>query len=306
MKKGFTLIELLAVIVILAIIALIATPSILNVIEKSRKGSAESSALGYIDAVEKKVIIEELNNNILKDGIYGVTEIDVDLKGMNPIDGWFLIKQGQIKNYSLKFDDYSITSINNVKKIEKGDIASKPVCILESGDIFAVGSKYECYMAPGIKQYFYLLSVDEETSNVRLLLDRNYHDDVVPELMTWCIVSKDNDNSCNHDNLNQYVEYLEGIWKNVDVDIPSAQELAFADGYMIWSSDDYQAILSSLWMIDNFTNSYWTSTKLSTHYTISVQKLKDKPYLNNSWVNNEWIKNGLRPVISIQKEKVVN
>ena len=50
-KKGFTLIELLAVIVILAIIALIATPTILGVIEKAKKGAAESSALGYIDAI---------------------------------------------------------------------------------------------------------------------------------------------------------------------------------------------------------------------------------------------------------------
>ena len=51
MKKGFTLIELLAVIVILAIIALIATPTILGVVETARKGAAESSVLGYIDAV---------------------------------------------------------------------------------------------------------------------------------------------------------------------------------------------------------------------------------------------------------------
>lgn len=57
-RKGFTLIELLAVIVILAIIALIATPTILGVIDKARKGSAESSALGYIDAVEKQIMID--------------------------------------------------------------------------------------------------------------------------------------------------------------------------------------------------------------------------------------------------------
>ena len=60
-NKGFTLIELLAVIVILAIIALIATPTILGVIETARKGSAESSALGYIDAVEKQIAIDMLD-----------------------------------------------------------------------------------------------------------------------------------------------------------------------------------------------------------------------------------------------------
>ncbi len=45
-KRGFTLIELLAVIVILAIIALIATPIVLSLIDRARKGAAEDSAYG--------------------------------------------------------------------------------------------------------------------------------------------------------------------------------------------------------------------------------------------------------------------
>lgn len=61
-QKGFTLIELLAVIVILAIIALIATPMILGVINTAKKGSAESAALGYIDAVEKSAVIALLDD----------------------------------------------------------------------------------------------------------------------------------------------------------------------------------------------------------------------------------------------------
>ena len=55
--KGFTLIELLAVIVILAIIALIATPIVLNLIDKARKGAAESSAYAYINAAEKAAVV---------------------------------------------------------------------------------------------------------------------------------------------------------------------------------------------------------------------------------------------------------
>jgi type IV pilus assembly protein PilA len=74
-NKGFTLIELLAVIVILAIIALIATPTILGVIETARKGSAESSALGYIDAVEKQIAIDMLetteNDRVFKEIVAG-------------------------------------------------------------------------------------------------------------------------------------------------------------------------------------------------------------------------------------------
>lgn len=51
-KKGFTLIELLAVIVILSIIALIATPIVMNVIQKSKKGAAEDTVYGLIKAAE--------------------------------------------------------------------------------------------------------------------------------------------------------------------------------------------------------------------------------------------------------------
>ena len=49
-RKGFTLIELLAVIVILAIIALIATPTILGVIEKSKKESYRNSIYGIMES----------------------------------------------------------------------------------------------------------------------------------------------------------------------------------------------------------------------------------------------------------------
>ena len=49
-KQGFTLFELLAVIVILAIIVLIATPTILGVIEKAKKGSFKNSVYGLIDS----------------------------------------------------------------------------------------------------------------------------------------------------------------------------------------------------------------------------------------------------------------
>lgn len=54
-KKGFTLIELLAVIVILAIITVIAVPKILNVIEKAKESSAESSIKLAKDAIKTQI-----------------------------------------------------------------------------------------------------------------------------------------------------------------------------------------------------------------------------------------------------------
>ena len=90
-NKGFTLIELLAVIVILAIIALIATPIILGVIETARKGSAESSVLGYVDAVEKQIAIDMLETDASKRliTISGSTikpENGFKVKGATPTD----------------------------------------------------------------------------------------------------------------------------------------------------------------------------------------------------------------------------
>ena len=88
-NKGFTLIELLAVIVILAIIALIATPLILGVVETARKGAAQSSVLGYVDAVEKQVMINEMDDTktAIADGSYTIAELTtagVTVKGELP------------------------------------------------------------------------------------------------------------------------------------------------------------------------------------------------------------------------------
>ena len=109
-KTGFTLIELLAVIVILAIIALIATPTILGVIEKARKGASEQSALGYIDAVEKQVAINQVKNeNLINDGTYNVPMTGITVKGEAPTKGWLKIEKGMVTNYSFVIGKYVVT-----------------------------------------------------------------------------------------------------------------------------------------------------------------------------------------------------
>ena len=109
-RKGFTLIELLAVIVILAIIALIATPMILGVIEKARKGASEQSALGYIDAVEKQVAINQVKNeNLINDGTYNVPMTGITVKGEAPTKGWLKIEKGMVTNYSFVIGKYVVT-----------------------------------------------------------------------------------------------------------------------------------------------------------------------------------------------------
>ena len=118
-KKGFTLIELLAVIVILAIIALIATPMIMGVIDDARKGAAEASANGYIEAVENSTIytmLESGEDKGLASGVYVVksetegTKLPdtVKVKGEKPTEGWVAVgNDGVVVAACLKFDSYS-------------------------------------------------------------------------------------------------------------------------------------------------------------------------------------------------------
>ena len=130
-RKGFTLIELLAVIVILAIIALIATPTILNVIEKARKGATEQSALGYIDAIEKQVAINQVKGeNLITDGTHDIPISDVTVKGETPTKGWVTIEKGIVTNYSFVIGKYVVTKD---EKVEKGEEpATKPSGTVET------------------------------------------------------------------------------------------------------------------------------------------------------------------------------
>ncbi|MDD3452802.1 MAG: prepilin-type N-terminal cleavage/methylation domain-containing protein [Bacilli bacterium] len=137
-KTGFTLIELLAVIVILAIIALIATPMILGVINTAKKGSAESSTLGYVDSVEKSTVIALLNDEAsgsttaLAAGTYYVdatgdlasdvalTEkvLDVNYKGEAPEAGGTITigSEGDVTAATLEFPSiyaYAVDYANN-------------------------------------------------------------------------------------------------------------------------------------------------------------------------------------------------
>ena len=120
MKKGFTLIELLAVIVILAIVALIAMPKISGLVEKSKKGGAEQSALGYIDATEKQAVFGQLNNiDINTDEVYTVdelTELGVKVKGQKPSSGVITFDNSKIDLATLCIDNYKV-------EIEDGKVA---------------------------------------------------------------------------------------------------------------------------------------------------------------------------------------
>ena len=126
-KRGFTLIELLAVIVILAIIALIATPIILGIVEDARKSAAGSSALGFIDAIEKDIALSGLDDNKkvyptgnnLDISAYG----DVIVKGNAPTAGWISVANNYvILKADLCVDGYRVQLTGHkVDEVKKGD-----------------------------------------------------------------------------------------------------------------------------------------------------------------------------------------
>lgn len=192
MKKGFTLIELLAVIVILAIVALIATPIILNVIDKAKVGAAESSAIGYIEAIESQVIINDINNkNLLNDGVYDVDTLeskDVSIKGSKPSEGYIKIEDGIVKNCSIRLGDYVVNCTNKYRKfnVTKGgeiDTSFVPSEVIPNGTAIyfnpetgkkcsAASSNSETGTKTGCMKW-YVFNDDGEKEKVDVLLDHN-------------------------------------------------------------------------------------------------------------------------------------
>ena len=154
-KKGFTLIELLAVIVILAIIALITVPVVINIINSSKKGAAEDSTYGVIEAMKinwvgaQSGFIHEWNNLIydcandtcvMYDGksvkvLSTPTELLYNtVSGTKPTEGKFIIKSGETSVLGLRFGEYVCKTIDGKASCEKKAATSyKPSKITELG-----------------------------------------------------------------------------------------------------------------------------------------------------------------------------
>ena len=159
-KKGFTLVELLAVIVILAIIALIATPIILNIIKDAKRSAAKDSAYGYIDAVEKYIVLAKTQTGnyklelvptedkeltcktkeeCIKDtGLIG--EVNKTIKGTKPSKIKLIIKGSEVATgteitvdgFVFTYDGKKLTEVGETKEEEKEE---------EKKEVYADGDK---------------------------------------------------------------------------------------------------------------------------------------------------------------------
>lgn len=128
MKRGFTLVELLAVIVILAIIALVATPLIFNIIDHSRKSAAKSSAFGYVDAVERELALDDLDEskyNIQVNKKIFINEnsffSNLNINGNKPTSGIIILNKNKsvskadlcVDNYYVSYDGLNTSIVSN-------------------------------------------------------------------------------------------------------------------------------------------------------------------------------------------------
>ena len=329
-KKGFTLIELLAVIVILAIIALIATPTILGVIEKAKKGAASSSALGYIDAVEKQIMISEVDSstNKIQDGIYSVNDLNVSLKGNKPSNGNIEVKNGEVVRYNLEIDGYYVNNettekISRTTKINNGTaIYYNPVTgesCQSSEAVSTTGTKIGCMK-------WYAFNDKEGSGTVNLILDHN---------TTATVQYNSNNVNTEMKEIKTALENDTKTWKNV-ARLITANEVAKITNNTTFDSKntgldwfcldtnqkdstnfcaraqstslykwlfDYTSGCTSLGcdIADSSTFGYWTSTP----YTASpsgvwfVNSRGDLTNYNASYTNN-----GVRPVITVLKSKM--
>ena len=148
-KKGFTLIELLAVIVILAIIALITLPVVINIINNAKKGAAEDSTYGVIEAaklfwVSNQMDFEANNTEIVftcaLDSGTGKCKVtssstadsaiinkELEISGTKPNNpdesgkrGTITINASGVVVSNLKFGDYWCSTKSGSEKIECG------------------------------------------------------------------------------------------------------------------------------------------------------------------------------------------
>ena len=338
-RKGFTLIELLAVIVILAIIALISTPMILGVIEKAKKGGAESSALGYLDAVEKTVATNMLDTNKtnIEDGVYEIstlksTTYDVKVKGEQPTDdSWVKIEKGQVTACSLKIGEYVVNC--NGETIKNGEIGEHPkttykvysngTAIYYNPQTNSICNESESVSTTGTKtgcMKWYTFNDNEDSSTVNMILDHN-----TSSMITWDNYGENL--SYEDSKLSPVIQDLKTTsgWK-VNPRIISAEEVAkitnndkftgstLGESFYLDSNSQTQTATSQgaskyAWLFDytNSCSSYGCNVEDNNRYTYDIYTSNIFGYWTSSSVSGStyvWIINSNGSLGCMEKNKV--
>ena len=134
-KKGFTLIELLAVIVILAIIALITVPTVIKIINNAKKGAAEDSTYGAVEAAklywashatfDNENESEGVTFTCGNDGCKYNDDI-LDISGDKPTSGTITISNGNVTASNLVFGNFTCNLSNDIVTCGSDSIPEPP------------------------------------------------------------------------------------------------------------------------------------------------------------------------------------
>lgn len=192
-KKGFTVMELLTIIIMLAILSLILVPMILNNIETAKKESAEESAKGYIDAVEKAVVGNELSDIAdINAGTYTKEQLEkrgVETKGNINDVSITINNYGQVINatfyidgYSVEYNGEKIVVVGKVEKTEKitkkypiGDIVyldpeTGKTCSKEEVKSNFTEEGWPTHIKAGCMKWYV---ISDESDKISMILDHN-------------------------------------------------------------------------------------------------------------------------------------
>ena len=248
-NKGFTLVELLAVIVILAIIALIATPIILNVINDAKKQAAKDSFYGYMDAIEKAIIINEVEKKVDfpspdSNGCYNLKELNekVNIKGTKPKiadAAKVCLKEGtvtsltgvEVDDFTFNYEDKKLTQTKNgttedVKKYKVYTNGTEIYYNPETGKkcttaVSTTETKSGCMK-------WYAFNDDDKSSTVNVILDHN-----TTAVVAW--------NSTNNSEMKEVADALKtdtSNWKSdLNPRLITANEIAKITGNTGWDSN---------------------------------------------------------------------
>ena len=317
-NKGFTLIELLAVIVILAIIALIATPIILGIIANTRSEARVRSAEAVEHALETGYLTtymkcaaegSSIETCITVAKVIENTKVENEVKESRTTSS-ITTKDGVVctldSNYVLTCvyggDNVITPKTVNGQSNSGSLVTTSPIC--EFTGYYVTGGEqtdkeeYTCHL--DTDRIFLVLGDNaEDSTKVDLIMDRNYIDANVPETMAWCDPDGDNpqDNACNHDNLDQYITYIQTKFgNNVTVGLPTYDQIYAASGSE--NLDDVPWIYGNL-SGDYTPYSYWTSTPSSSNSS-DAWDVGYSGYLGYYYVDITDC-DGIRPVITISK-----
>ena len=303
-KNGFTLIELLAVIVILAIIVLISTPTILEIIEKSKLNAAEISAQNYADALEQQMVANEINGGVsLEDGNYSVqylnSNLNIVMEGDQPDDGTVIISNQKVKGFSFTFNDISVQKSALDGKISTTKETNKSYKSYKAGDIVTITNQ----------KWYVIKDSDSKTSEVRVMLSSNIDNKTYPydQAETCKLGNTSNCQKIYHNATikNQIVEYINSL--NVNgvnendleydglIDLEELENLGCSVVNNENSNPNYDCTSAPSWLKNS---NYWINSVYAMDGSNSIVSSDTTEYNDTTY--------GIRPVITINKDNIGN